>query len=161
YFIDGGVGGFNNPALELLMMIRDPAYGFQWPLGADELYVFSVGTGWVREKSRFLGDKLADYLFVLQTVKALRGMINDVSLQHIPYLQAMSRVAMPWYINGEKRFQGLDQFDPKPSMALDGGPMLTYQRVDVRLDDGDPYPPAGKTHREPLPETPAALFEQL
>src|SRR5262249_1018351 len=31
YFVDGGVCGYNNPALELLTMVRDPAYGFNWP----------------------------------------------------------------------------------------------------------------------------------
>jgi hypothetical protein len=159
YFIDGGVGGFNNPALELLTMIRDPAYGFEWPLGADDLYLFSVGTGWVREKSRFLADKLADFLFILQTVKALQGMINDVSLQHIAYLQAMSRVAMPWYINAEKRYQGFDGVDPKPYLTLNGAPLLTYQRVDVRLDSHDGFVgPDGKF--QPLPETAKALLEE-
>src|SRR6185295_3079685 len=86
YFIDGGVCGFNNPALELLTMVRDPAYGFNWPLGADNLYVFSIGTGWTRERVKPGG------LYILQTVSALRGMITDVSLQQIAYIQAMSRV---------------------------------------------------------------------
>jgi hypothetical protein len=158
YFVDGGVGGFNNPALEMLTMIRDPAYGFNWKLGVDDLYILSVGTGWAREKARFFGDYLANYLFILQTVKALSGMINDVSLQHIACLQAMSRVAMPWYINGEKRFQGGDeQRGGTPYLALNDQPLLTYQRVDVRLDSSESYDHDGK--REILPDTAKALLE--
>jgi hypothetical protein len=120
YFIDGGVCGYNNPALELLTMVRDPAYGFGWQLGADNIYLLSVGTGFARE----MGDPRAPYL--LQTVGALRTMINDVSLQQIAYMQAMSHVDMPWYINSEKRDQGRQSY-------LTQSPNLRYQRVDVRL----------------------------
>jgi predicted acylesterase/phospholipase RssA len=124
YFIDGGVGGFNNPALELLTVVRDPAYGFNWPLGADNLYMLSIGTGWVRELTRPGG------VFFLQTVGALRAMINDVSLQQIAYMQALGRPQMPWYINGEKKQQA-----GRAYLAPNDAPTLTYQRVDVRFED--------------------------
>lgn len=120
YFVDGGVCGYNNPALELFTMVRDPAYGFEWPLGADNIYMLSIGTGFAREPQAPKGP------YVLQTVGALRTMINDVSLQQIAYMQAMSRVALPWYINTEKR-------DQQGRCYLTPTPNLTYQRVDVRL----------------------------
>lgn len=120
YFVDGGVCGYNNPALELLTMVRDPAYGFNWPLGGDNLYLLSVGTGFAREVQ---APKAA---YILQTVSALRTMINDVSLQQIAYMQAMSQVDMPWYINLEKRHQ-----ERRP--YLTPAPNLRYQRVDVRI----------------------------
>lgn len=132
YFIDGGVGGYNNPALELLTMVRHPAYGFNWPLGADNIYVLSIGTGWVRERKRQgegVFKQLADRVFLWQTISALRGMINDISLQQIAYLQGLSRVAMPWYVNLEKRY-GPDQ----PFLSNPDAPAATYQRVDVRFD---------------------------
>lgn len=141
YFIDGGVCGFNNPALELLTMVRDPAYGFNWPLGADNLYIFSVGTGWTRERVKPGG------LYVLQTVSALRGMINDVSLQQIAYIQAMSRVDLRWYINREKRTQGAG-----PYLAAAEAPTLHYQRVDVRFD------PEVDHDEQLLPDTAKALL---
>jgi len=63
---------------------------------------------------------------MLQTVGALRTMINDVSLQQIAYMQAMSQVDMPWYINLEKR-------DQQGKAYLTATPNLRYQRVDVRI----------------------------
>jgi uncharacterized protein len=101
-------------------MVRDPAYGFGWPLGPDNIYLLSVGTGFAREA----GNPRGPYLF--QTVGALRTMINDVSLQQIAYLQGMSHVDMPWYINLEKRDQGRSPY-------LTQSPNLRYQRIDVRL----------------------------
>ncbi len=120
YFVDGGVCGYNNPALEMLTMVRDPAYGFEWPLGADNIYLLSIGTGFAREPQAPRGP------YVMQTVGALRTMISDVSLQQIAYLQAMSQVDMPWYINIEKRHQ-------EGKAYLVQAPNLRYQRVDVRI----------------------------
>ena len=150
YFIDGGVGGFNNPALELLTMVRDPAYGFNWPLGADNLYMLSIGTGWARERTRPGGGffkQLSDRVFLVQTIGALRGMINDVSLQQIAYIQAMSKCDAPWYINREKRDQARAHY-------LAPTPALTYQRVDVRFD-----PETDHTEKL-LPDTAEALLQK-
>lgn len=161
YFIDGGVCGYNNPALELFTMVRDPAYGFNWRLGPENLYLLSLGTGWAREHERpggTLFQKLAGQLFVMQTVSALRGMINDVSLQEVAYIQAMAKVDMRWYINLEKRQQGDQPY-------LTHQPNLHYQRVDVRFDpeqdhDGQILPDTAQALRgAPLSaeETAAAL----
>jgi hypothetical protein len=140
YFIDGGVGGYNNPALELLTVVRDPAYGFNWPLGADNLYMLSIGTGWVREITKPGG------VFFLQTVGALRAMINDVSLQQIAYMQALGRPQMPWYVNSEKQHQmGRAYLSPNDM------PTLSYQRVDVRFGEDTDH--AGAL----LPDTAHAL----
>jgi len=145
YFIDGGVCGYNNPALELLTMVRDPAYGFEWPLGVDNLYMLSVGTGFAREPQFPQGP------YLLQTVGALRTMISDVSLQQIAYMQAMSQVDMPWYINTEKR-------DQQSRPYLTQAPNLRYQRVDVRVrpdkdHDGNLLPDTAEALRgEPLSE---------
>jgi len=139
-FIDGGVAGFNNPALELLSLVRDPAFGFEWTLGEQQVYLLSLGTGWLRERN--VGGRL----FVSRTISALRSMINDVSLQQIAYLQALSRVQMRWYINSEKQYQ-----ENKSYLAPEGAPLLTYQRVDVRLE------PEKDRAKELLPDTAAAL----
>jgi hypothetical protein len=150
YFIDGGVGGYNNPALELLTIARDPAYGFNWTLGADDLYLLSVGTGWARERTRPGGGplkQLTDRIFLLQTVSALRGMINDVSLQQIAYLQAMSRPGVRWYVNREKQRQGESAY-----LSCGGTPALSYQRIDVRFD------PETDHADQLLPDTAQALL---
>src|SRR5262245_21249444 len=154
HFVDGGVAGLNNPALELLTMVRDPAYGFNWRLGEDKLYMLSVGTGWIRsiDRARGLIPRLVEGIFIKQTVNALRGMINDVSLQQVAYMQGLGRTAMPWYINGEKQLQ-----EGRPYLALDGAsgaqPLLHYQRVDVRLvEEKD------RDDATVLPESPSALI---
>lgn len=157
HFVDGGVAGLNNPAIELLTMTRDPAYGFNWSLGADKVYLLSVGTGWIRSISRARGiiPRFVESLFIKQTVNALRGMINDVSLQQVAYLQAMSRTDLIWYINSEKELQGgMSYLAPPASAAADAPvvPLLSYQRIDVRLEDEEDR--AGNL----LPESPKALI---
>lgn len=149
HFVDGGVAGLNNPALELLTMVRDRAYGFNWDLGAGKLYILSLGTGWIRNVDRAVGiiPRLAEGLFIKQTVNALRGMINDVSLQQVAYLQGLSRTYMPWYINTEKELQG-----GRPYLVVNDAPLLHYQRIDVRLEEETDR--AGKT----LPECPSQLL---
>ena len=44
-FIDGGVSMANNPAFQLLMVATLKGFPFRWKLGADNLFITSVGTG--------------------------------------------------------------------------------------------------------------------
>jgi len=126
-FVDGGVGGHNNPAFDMLMTIRDPAYGFNWSLGAENLYMLSLGTGFIRDSRPY--KPLSFRPFFLSTLDALRGMINDVSLQQIAQLQGLSESAERWFINVEKRDQ-----PTAPYLTHDGAPLLHYQRMDVRFE---------------------------
>lgn len=126
-FVDGGVGGHNNPAFDMLMSVRDPAYGFNWALGPDNLYLLSLGTGFVRDRRPYRPFSLRP--FFLKTVDALRGMINDVSLQQIAHLQALSESQERWWINGEKKDQ-----PAAPYLTRDGNPAFHYQRMDVRFE---------------------------
>lgn len=151
FFIDGGVGGNNNPALEMFMAVRDPSYGFNWDLGADKLYMLSVGTGWLRERHN--ARSYRSTTFVTQTLNALRSMINDVSLQQIAVMQGLSESQVRWFINSEK--------DDQPSAPyLAPGAMLHYQRMDVRLDSVADDKDARPEHAQTLidrPLTPAEL----
>ncbi|MBX9746375.1 MAG: patatin-like phospholipase family protein [Hyphomonadaceae bacterium] len=156
HFVDGGVAGLNNPALELLTMVRDPAYGFNWDLGADKLYMLSVGTGWIRsiDRAKSALGRFVEGLFIKQTVNALRGMINDVSLQQVAYMQALGQTDMRWFINSEKRYQADRSYLAISANAEHGPllPLLHYQRVDVRLEEE-------KDHNgEVLPESPSKLI---
>jgi uncharacterized protein len=150
FFIDGGVGGNNNPALEMFMAVRDPSYGFNWDLGADKLYMLSVGTGWLRE--RHAAKNYRSKTFVTQTLNALRGMINDVSLQQIAAMQALSDSQVRWFINSEK--------DDQPSAPyLTIAPSLHYQRMDVRLDPVANDKDARPEHAQILLERPLSSTE--
>ncbi|MBY0564295.1 MAG: patatin-like phospholipase family protein [Hyphomonadaceae bacterium] len=126
FVIDGGVGGYNNPAMELAIAATDPAYGFNWKPGKDNLYILSVGTGFIRERTD--ARKYRSSTFVGQTLNALRGMINDVSLQQIAYMQAISESQHRWFINSEKADQ-----PTAPYLAPE--PLLHYQRYDARIED--------------------------
>jgi predicted acylesterase/phospholipase RssA len=126
FVIDGGVGGYNNPALDLAVTATDPAYGFNWKPGKDNLYVLSIGTGFIRERTS--AAKYRSKTFVGQTLNALRGMINDVSLQQIAYMQAIGESQHRWYINSEKKDQ-----PAAPYLAPE--PLLHYQRFDARIEE--------------------------
>lgn len=125
FFVDGGVSGNNNPALEMLMVIRDPAYGFNWKLGEDDLYVLNVGTGSLR--GAVTAQQMKGKAPWEQAKDALSHMISAVSQKDVAVLQAMSRSDKRWIINAEKGAQ--------PSAPyLRDTPAFDYQRVDVRLD---------------------------
>ncbi len=126
FVIDGGVGGYNNPALELAVAATDPAYGFNWSPGKDQLYILSLGTGFLRERIDAL--RYRRKTFVGQTLNALRSMIHDVSLQQVAYLQAISETQARWHINSEKQDQ-----PTAPYLATD--PLLHYQRFDARIEE--------------------------
>jgi patatin-like phospholipase/acyl hydrolase len=128
YFVDGGVSGNNNPALESLMAIRDKAYGFNWKLGPDQVYLLNIGTGSTRgsQTAKSMRGKPS----VLHAKESLSAMINAVSQEQVAILQAMSHSRRRWVINAEK----VDQ-PGAPYLTLDG-PAFEYQRIDVRLDVG-------------------------
>ena len=128
FVIDGGVAGYNNPAMELALAATDPAYGFNWKPGKDDLYILSMGTGFFRE--RLNAKQYAKKTFVGQTLNALRGMIHDVSLQQIAYMQSISETQQRWYINSEKGDQ-----PTAPYLATE--PVLHFQRYDARIEQID------------------------
>ncbi len=44
-FVDGGVIPHNNPALQMLLLSTLKGFGLEWPLGPENLFLVSVGTG--------------------------------------------------------------------------------------------------------------------
>ncbi len=152
FFVDGGVSGNNNPALEALMLVRDRAYGFEWKLGADQLYILNVGTGTLRGaiKAKEMKRKAP----WAQARESLSHMISAVSLKDVAVLQAMSRSERRWIINIEKS-------DQPGAPYLSEDPQFDYQRVDVRLDREAPTDARGAEHAShflgrPLTEAEAA-----
>lgn len=141
HFFDGGVSPNNNPALQLLLTVTEPAFGFNWPLGEDNLLIWSVGTGYVRKrfekrnrKRRSSAKSIADFRRLAYSSKvqaALEGYNHDISQQQITILQALSQPRFPWYVNSEVRMQTL-------TPLLSSGPILTYQRLDARLEIDEP-----------------------
>jgi hypothetical protein len=141
HFFDGGVSPNNNPALQLLLTVTEPAFGFNWPLGESNLLIWSVGTGYVRKrfekrnrKRRSSAKPISDFRRLAYSSKvqaALEGYNHDISQQQITILQMLSQPRFPWYVNSEVRMQ-------TQTPLLSGAPALTYQRLDARLEIDEP-----------------------
>lgn len=131
YFVDGALGGFNNPSVQMLLTALVPGYGFAWPAGSEQLMLASFGTGFRRPqidgrkfKNKFAGNRGID---------ALRSMIFDTQIHAVQLLQALSEPIAPWTINSE--------IGDMRGHHISAKPLLDFQRVDVRLDSK----PAGKS----------------
>ena len=123
-FIDGAVGGHNNPGPQALHVATLPAYGFGWNKGAENLFMVSLGTGAWR-----IQHDVAEFKSLYnwqKATEALSAMIQDSVVQGITIMQAVSNPRKPWTINSEIG-------DMHGQMIVDQ-PLLTYQRFDARLD---------------------------
>lgn len=137
HFFDGGVSPNNNPALQLLLTVTEPAFGFNWQAGEDKLLIWSVGTGYVRKrfekrnrKRRSSAKPIGDFrrlMYSSKVMAALEGYNHDICQQQITLLQTISRPRYPWHVNSEIRMQ-----TGAPLLSRD--PVLTFQRYDVRLE---------------------------
>ena len=141
YFFDGGVSPNNNPGLQMLLTATEPAFGFSWPTGEDNLLLWSIGTGYVRKrfekrnrKRRSSAEPIANFQNFAYSAKvqaALEGYNHDISQQQITTLQTLSRPRFPWYVNSEVKMQlGTPLLTPQP--------VLTYQRLDARIEVDEP-----------------------
>jgi uncharacterized protein len=137
HFFDGGVSPNNNPALQLLLTVTEPAFGFHWNVGDDQLLIWSVGTGYVRkrfqkrDKNRRSSARAISNFNKLgyssKVMAALEGYNHDICQQQITILQSLSMPRFPWYVNSEVRMQA-------KTPLLSGKPVLTFQRLDARLE---------------------------
>ncbi|MEQ1709193.1 MAG: patatin-like phospholipase family protein [Terricaulis sp.] len=141
HFFDGGVSPNNNPALQLLLTVTEPAFGFNWPVGEENLLIWSVGTGYVRKrfqkrnrKRRSSAKPIADFrrlMYSSKVMAALEGYNHDICQQQITTMQMLSRPRFPWYVNSEVRMQ-------TQTPLLTPSPAFTFQRYDVRLEVDEP-----------------------
>ena len=125
-FVDGGVSPHNNPAMQLLMLAGISGYGFNWPLGEDQIHLTSIGTGLsrVRMSSKEASRKSA----ALLGIEALRGLISDNDMHTLTLLQWMSNSKTSWPINSEIEDLSGD------ILAGADQPLLSFSHFDVRLE---------------------------
>lgn len=137
HFFDGGVSPNNNPAFQLLLTVTEPAFGFNWPVGEQDLLIWSVGTGYVRKrfekrnrKRRSSAKPIGDFRKLAYSAKvqaALEGYNHDICQQQITTMQALSNPRFPWHVNSEVRMQ-------TKTPLLSREPIMTFQRFDARLE---------------------------
>jgi predicted acylesterase/phospholipase RssA len=124
-FVDGAVSPFNNPALQMLMLAGISGYGLNWPLGEDNLFIVSIGTGSYRLRSDGRG------ISAQQAVTALSGVIGDGEALTLTLLQWMSASSNPWKINREIGDLSGDYLGHSQGLAK---PLLRFRRYDVPLE---------------------------
>ncbi|MEZ5775672.1 MAG: patatin-like phospholipase family protein [Hyphomicrobiaceae bacterium] len=124
-FVDGAMGGHNNPALMAFLVATLPAYGFGWATGPDRLLIVSVGTGsW---RMRHAVGRFQRKLNVDKARHVLLGMIQDSSLNVVTALQAISEPRKPWPINSEVEDNG--------GRMVHAEPLIAFQRYDAVIDE--------------------------
>ncbi|UCE61431.1 MAG: patatin-like phospholipase family protein [Phycisphaerales bacterium] len=119
-FVDGGVSPHNNPALQLLRLATLRGYGFRWPLGCDNLELYSIGTGLRTlrfDNSRPSGDF---------AVRCLLGLMDDCASEVEILLQWMSSSPTARHIDSEIGDLGQD--------SLAGRELFHYIRYNVELE---------------------------
>ncbi|MCR9271121.1 MAG: patatin-like phospholipase family protein [Hyphomonadaceae bacterium] len=126
-FVDGAIGGQNNPSLAALKIATLPSYKFNWKRGADQLSILSIGTGYFRQ--RIGADAFLKRRTVEQGIAALSSMISESERNTLMMLQSLSNPRRPRIINGE--IEGLE------GELLTEKPILGFQHIDVELNSSD------------------------
>ena len=117
-FIDGGLSMANNPALTLLMVATLKGFPFHWPMGADNLLLVSVGTGYLEFK-RHVGE--IDEATMLTWAGSIPDMLmQDASWQNRILLQWLSRSPTAEIMDREIGDMNDD--------VISGTPLLSYLR---------------------------------
>jgi hypothetical protein len=124
-FVDGGVSPFNNPSLQLLMLATMKGYGFEWPAGADNLLLVSVGTGSASVK--LSADKVIGMSALEQAARSLGALMTDCDALVQTIMQWLGRSPTAWTIDREVG----DLRDE----TLGGREWLTYLRYNAILEE--------------------------
>jgi hypothetical protein len=124
-FVDGGVSPHNNPALQMVMLAGLKGYNLNWPLGAENLLVVSVGTG---TYAHLVGESISAGL---DAVEALKGLITDGQDLALTLLQWMSASRRPWQIDRAVGNLSGDCLGREQGLAQ---PLISFSRYDVGLE---------------------------
>ncbi|ANP47555.1 hypothetical protein ATE48_17415 [Candidatus Viadribacter manganicus] len=122
-FLDGAMGGMNNPALAAFLYATASEYGLKWAPGENELSILSLGTGHLKpvfSRQRFRGEAAAG-----QALFTLKGLLFESQTSAVAVLQALSNSARPFSVNSE--IKGFEE------TLIGGRPLLRFQRFDPPL----------------------------
>jgi uncharacterized protein len=127
-FVDGGVSMANNPSLQLLMVATLKGFPFHWKMGADSIFLVSVGTGmskWEKIPQKVSKQNLLNWASQIPDM-----LMQDASWHNQTILQWMSACNTRWCIDGEIG----DMSDDLVTADVGGKGLLTYLRYNLWLD---------------------------
>jgi uncharacterized protein len=126
-FVDGGVSMANNPALTLLMIATLKGFPFHWQMGADNLSLVSVGTGYSIFKKQT--GQITNAWIKTWAENVPDMLMQDASWQNQIVLQWMSDSPTANYIDMEIEYLKDDYIGNKPQ--------LHYLRYNFPITEND------------------------
>lgn len=119
-FVDGGVSPFNNPSLQALMYATLDGYRVNWPTGAENVFLVSVGTGDADPKHA------PAMTAATGAIKSLMSLMDDCA--------ALVETVMQWMSSGTKaRCIDRELGDLRDDLVAHA-PLLTYVRYNVSFE---------------------------
>jgi uncharacterized protein len=126
-FVDGGVSMANNPALTLLMIATLKGFPFHWQMGADNLSLVSVGTGYSIFKKQT--GQITNAWIKTWAENVPDMLMQDASWQNQIVLQWLSDSPTANYIDMEIEYLKDDYIGNKPQ--------LHYLRYNFPITEND------------------------
>jgi hypothetical protein len=123
-FVDGGVSPFNDPALQLLMVVTLEGHGFRWQRGKDNLLLISLGTG--AYKKTYTSEELAKMPSGEQGLRSLQSLMDDCARVNHSMLQWLTNCVTPWQIDSAVQTMARD--------STSGPQLATYARYNVLFE---------------------------
>ncbi|MGJ3230808.1 MAG: patatin-like phospholipase family protein [Oceanicaulis sp.] len=124
-FIDGGLTPHNNPAFQMLMLAGLKGHNFGWTLNADRLFMISVGTGSMIEKS----VERPGFLGRLSGARALKALMTTISSS-----EDFIELLMQWASESLDPNAIDTEIGDLVGDLIGGEPLLAYERYQCRLD---------------------------
>lgn len=124
-FIDGGLTPHNNPSLQLMLYAALPPYGLGWPLGAENLTIVSIGTGYSRPR---VGLRELRWIRPLgMAIRALGAQVSESQQLVLTLMSWLGETPTAWPINSELG-------DVAKIPAPFGQPLFRFLRYDIRIE---------------------------
>lgn len=126
-FVDGGLSVYNDPSLAMLRLARLQKFGLTWPLGADKLFILSLGTG--RRRVRVPLHKARNTSSLLHAIRSLLGVSADGDQMSLTMMEWMGTSPNPSWIDSE--------IGTLATETLAESPLFTFLRLDMSLEAED------------------------
>lgn len=122
-FVDGGVSPFNNPALQAFMYATLDGYRVNWPTGADNMLIVSVGTGDADP------EHSPSNIAAKGAVKALLSLMDDCA--------ALVETVMQWMSSGTKITYIDRELGDLRDDLITATPLFSYVRYNVSFNKNE------------------------